>query len=46
MKISKDKYSEVINALDGIRCDNRENRQDIDSPKPIRNIPDDVYPSV
>lgn len=35
-------FTEVVNALDGIRADNRENRQRNDTPQPIRRMDDDV----
>lgn len=42
MKISKDRYHEIINALDGIRCDNRENRQYTEDESQLRRMPDDI----
>lgn len=42
MKISKDKYDEIIIALDGIRCDNRENKQYSENENDLRPITQDV----
>jgi hypothetical protein len=42
MKILKDRFYEIINALDGIRCDNRENKQYYDNENDLRQIPQDI----
>lgn len=42
MKIHRSKYKQLIIALDGIKCDNEENRQDLDSNNPPRVVEDDV----
>ena len=42
MKIPKERYHEIINALDGIRCDNRENKQYTEDENQLRSMPDDI----
>lgn len=42
MKVQKERYSEVINALDGIRCDNRENRQYNEDENKLRPLTQDI----
>lgn len=42
MKIPKERYNEIIVALDGIRCDNRENKQYTEDESELRKMPDDI----
>jgi hypothetical protein len=42
MKIPKERYNEIINALDGIRCDNRENKQYSENENDLRDITQDT----
>jgi len=42
MKIDSSKYEEVVKAIDGIRCDNRENKQYSEDETKLREISQDV----